>query len=145
MFTWAHNQEKQCPNPHDYLVTACYVQPFFCLFVFQLVMLVIIDIFKQCDGHERLTWEGCRAEPCGNKLPRHASVVWRAASATHTSYFSEAAPPVGRGGDTQTADLLHQRRRMSDFIWIHPCKLGLITIINSSLEKPHVQGDTVSL
>lgn len=122
-------KKHNAPNPHDHLVTACYVQSetkhevlFFLGLFFSIghVCISLLTFSKQshkCDGaYEGLTWEGCRVEPCGNKLPRRASVVWRAASATHTFCFSEAAPPAGRSEDTQPADLSHLKCHMLDFI-----------------------------
>lgn len=49
-----------------------------------------------CPVWKRLTLVGCRGEPCGNKPPRHAYAVWRAASATHTFCSSVAVPPLGQ-------------------------------------------------
>lgn len=46
--------------------------------------------FKRCREH---TWVDYREGPCGSRRPPPASSAWRAASATHTSWTSAAAPP----------------------------------------------------
>lgn len=87
------NKSNKAPplHPHKYFATYRYVRldwegkPFF---------FVSLCIGKSKVG-SRPTWEGCRAEPCGNRPPPHACAAWRAASATRTSCFSAAAPPVG--------------------------------------------------
>lgn len=85
------NKSNKAPHPS---------KKYFCDFLLCKVRLEVGGVklfffFNSSKVCSRLTWGGCRAEPCGSRPPPHACAAWRAASATRTSCSSAAAPPLG--------------------------------------------------